>query len=136
MSLHAIVSGSLYGGPKSGMAKSGRPYAFATLKVRDGDATQWIRLMVFSETAQSELMRLCDGDALSAQGVLKCEIYTSADNIAKISLSVIVDNVLPLRQPPKERRAPPPAPDTRPKAERMCGSWAGPDDGPLDKIPF
>jgi hypothetical protein len=57
MTIHALVSGSLYGGPKSGMAKSGRPYAYATLKVRDGDATQWIRLMVFSDTAQSELPR-------------------------------------------------------------------------------
>jgi hypothetical protein len=39
--------------------------------------------------------------------------------------------VLALRHPPRERKPQ----DTRPRQERLAGSWA-PGDGPNDGIPF
>jgi hypothetical protein len=40
----------------------------ATLKAKDSETSQWWKVLAFSETTQAELMRLGDGDALSAQG--------------------------------------------------------------------
>jgi hypothetical protein len=39
--------------------------------VRDGEAAQYWRVLAFSGTAQAELLRLADGDALSVQGGLE-----------------------------------------------------------------
>jgi single-stranded DNA-binding protein len=137
MTIFALVSGSLFGEPNQKVSKAGRSYASSTLKVRDGDATQWIRVTVFSESAQAELMRLNDGDAISVQEVLKAETYTASVGSIKISLGIVADHVLALRQPPRERKpkATPP-PDTRSKQERQRGSWESPADGPNDAIPW
>jgi single-stranded DNA-binding protein len=97
----ALVQGTLVRAPEQKTSKAGHSYVSATLKVRDGDATQWVRVTAFSNTAQADLLRLADGDALSAQGRLSAEIYTGIDNIPKISLSIVADQILPLRQPPR-----------------------------------
>ncbi len=84
-------------------------------------------------------MRLNEGDKLAAQGSLKLEIYNG-----KISRTVFVDAILPLRAPPREKKAkaekPAPTPtqdqstttDATPKKETAAG-------GPAffsDDIPF
>jgi single-stranded DNA-binding protein len=48
-------------------------------------------------------MRLTDGDSLSVQGAMKVELYQPEGGEARVSLSIIADHVLALRQPPKER---------------------------------
>jgi hypothetical protein len=73
MTVHALISGVLFRAPEQRLSKSGKAFWSATLKVRDGDATAWWKLLVFSESAGAELMRLGDGDAVSAQGVFKAE---------------------------------------------------------------
>jgi hypothetical protein len=37
-----------------------------------------MKVLAFSETAQTELMRLCDGGSVSMQGSLSAEIYQPA----------------------------------------------------------
>jgi single-stranded DNA-binding protein len=101
----AIVQGSLWRAPEQRTSEAGKAYATATIRIKDGDETKFVRATVFSESAQAELMRLSDGDALSAQGRLSAEIYTGIDNIPKISLSIVADQTLPLRQPPRESRS-------------------------------
>ena len=68
MSALAIVIGSLFKMPEQRVSKSGKPYITASLKVKDGAELQWWRVTAFSETAQTELMRLVAGDALAVQG--------------------------------------------------------------------
>jgi single-stranded DNA-binding protein len=106
MSSYAIVTGTLFRAPEQRTSKSGKPFVTATLKAKDGDALQWWRVTAFSESAQSELMRLTDGDALSVQGALKAETYEK-DGATKFSLSIIADHVLALRQAPKPREKTP-----------------------------
>jgi single-stranded DNA-binding protein len=136
--IHALISGTLFRAPDERIAKSGKSFVTATVKIRDGEGSQFIRATAFSNSAQSELLRLSDGDALAVQGRLTTEIYAAADGSNKISLSVIAEHVLALRQPPKKREAKAPAPpDTRAKQERQRSFWTGPDDdGPCDLIPF
>ncbi len=104
------------------------------------------RLFVFGESAQAELARLGEGDALAVQGVPKFELYRPEGAEPRLSLSIVADHVLSLRQPPKERkkRAPaeqppglplmPPEKSPRPgEFKSRCGAAAPELD---DQIPF
>ncbi|MCI0465749.1 MAG: single-stranded DNA-binding protein [Beijerinckiaceae bacterium] len=104
MTAFAIVTGSLHKTPERRTAKTGRLYVAATLRAKDGEASQWWRVMAFSETAQAALMRLVEGDACTVQGAFKAELYRTEGGEQRISLSIVVDNVLALRQPRKERK--------------------------------
>lgn len=127
----ALIRGSLFRQPEIRVSKSGKSFVKTTLRVRDGAATQWVNVIVFSESAQALLMRLGDGDAVAIQGSLKAEIYTGTGE-PRVSLSLVADHVLALRQPAKKRE--PKAAD--PRAERPAGTWT-PSRGDLnDSIPF
>jgi single-stranded DNA-binding protein len=105
MSAFAIVTGSLFRAPEQRTSKAGKPFVTATIRAKDGEASQWWRVTVFSESAQVELMRLGEGDACSVQGAFKAELYPPEGTPPKISLSIVADHVLALRQPPRERKA-------------------------------
>jgi single-stranded DNA-binding protein len=105
MSAFALVSGQLFKAPEQRTSKAGKPFVTATIRAKDGDDSKWWHVTAFSETAQPELMRLGDGDAVSVQGPLKVETYEK-DGATKVSLSVVAGQVLALRQPPRERKAP------------------------------
>jgi single-stranded DNA-binding protein len=134
----ALVAGALFKTPEQKTSKTGKPFVTATIKVRDGEAFQWWRITVFSESAQAELMRLGEGDVLSAQGHLTAGLYTKDNGETKITFSIVADHILALRQPPRERKAKapePPAQDSRSRQDRCAGSWT-PGAGPSDSIPF
>jgi single-stranded DNA-binding protein len=105
MTAFAVVTGSLFKTPEKRTSKAGKPFVTATIRAKDGDASQWWRVTAFSEGVQTELMRLADGDAVSVQGSFKAELYQPDGGEPKVSLSIIADRVLALRQPPKERKA-------------------------------
>jgi single-stranded DNA-binding protein len=135
MTAHVLVTGTLYRAPEQRVSKAGRNFVVATLRAdyRDRE-TQWWKVACFSETAQAELMRLSEGDAVSCQGALQVETYDK-DGETKLSLSVRADHVLALRQPPRqrERKTEEPKPDTRTRAERIAGDGA---DQFGDAVPF
>ena len=102
MTAHALISGVIFRQPETRTSKAGKPFVTATIRAKDGDSTQYWRAVAFSESAQAELMRLGDGDALSVQGSLKVETY-ERDGETKLSLSIVAEHVLALRQPPRKR---------------------------------
>jgi hypothetical protein len=106
MSVHVLVSGSLFKNPEIKISRSGKSYASASIRTASADdatADFW-NLLIFSTSVQEELMRLSEGDGLAAQGSLRLEVFDG-----KISRTVFVDAILPLRAPPRERK---------PKAEK------------------
>jgi single-stranded DNA-binding protein len=141
MTAHALVSGVLYRSPEQRTSKAGKPYTTATIKVRDGDGFAFWRVTAFSQSAQDELARLSDGDALSAQGSMKAELYRPDGGEPRISLSVIADAVLALRSPAKPRQ---PKGEEKPTTSRRRDSLdAHPQagsgeaaDGLNDEVPF
>jgi single-stranded DNA-binding protein len=104
MTAHVLISGTLFREPEQRTSKAGKPFVMATIRAKDGDASQWWKVLAFSETAQVALMRLTDGDAVSVQGALKAETYEK-DGVTKLSLSGVANHVLALRQPPKARKS-------------------------------
>lgn len=130
----ALVTGSLFRPAESRVSKNGKSYVKATVKEGASDDICWVNVVAFSESAQEELLRLADGDAPSVQGPLKAETYTAADGATKVSLSVIANHVLALRQPPKERDdfkrdGNPGLRDARKAAQPVGASVAVPDFG-------
>lgn len=130
MTAHVLLTGALFHAPEQRISKAGKPFVTATVRVKDGEAAQWFRVSAFSESAQAELMRLGDGDALAVQGAIKAELYTPGGGEPRISLSIVADQVLTLRQPPRTKKAP------RPKQEIYVGAWRDERDGPNDQVPF
>ncbi len=107
MTAFSLLAGTLYRAPDQKTSKAGKPYVTATLKVVAGNETEFWRLIVFSESAQTELMRLSDGDKLSAQGSLKIELYQANDGSQKLSRTLMTDSVLALKPAPRERKVKP-----------------------------
>jgi len=106
LTTHAIISGVLFRAPERKVSRGGKPYVSATIKCRDGDAVQFWRVTVFSESASEEMMRLAAGDSVSAQGAMSAEIYRPENGEPRLSLSLVADQVLALRQPPRKRERP------------------------------
>src|ERR1700730_246338 len=102
MTAHVLVAATVFREPEQRTSQAGKNFVTATVRTKDGEASQFWRLVAFSESAQAELTRLTDGDALSVQGALKIETYEK-DGQTKLSLSVVADHVLAL-SPPKERK--------------------------------
>jgi hypothetical protein len=66
MAAHVLVQGTLFHAPEERTGRlSGKNFVAATLKVRerDGEAAQFWRVLAFASEAQSELLRLDDGEA-------------------------------------------------------------------------
>ena len=104
MTALALISGAWSCAPESRTAKSGKAYCTATIKVAADNATDYWSILAFSESAKAELLRLGDGDKISAQGSFKVELYTARDGQTRINRTIFADHVLALRQPPRERK--------------------------------
>jgi single-stranded DNA-binding protein len=99
----ALITGTLWKSPEAKASRAGKNFVSGTLRIKDGESVQFIRFVAFSETAQAELMRLGEGDAVSIQGAFKAELYTPEGGEPRVSLSIVADKILALCQPPKER---------------------------------
>ncbi len=126
MTALAIITGTLHRTPEARTSKAGRPFAMATIRVKDGDGAQYWKIFAFSESAQAELMRLREGDALSAQGTMKAELYRPEGGEPRLSLSLTADQVLALR--PEKRKPKRAAPTESPRCPK-----AAPDATHLDR---
>lgn len=142
MTAHVLLQGSIAKAPESRISRQGNPFVMATLRVSAGSEIQFWRAFVFSESAQAELMRLGEGDSLACQGVPKFELFRPEAGEPRVSLSITVDHVLALRQPPKERKkkdaAPAPLRSEKPASDRsgLDRHRCDGSDPFGDKIPF
>jgi single-stranded DNA-binding protein len=139
--ISALITGTLFRDPEQREAKSGKLFTKACLRVTTGETSQFVNLIAFQDSVQAELLTLHEGDALAAQGALKCDLYETADGAKKLSLNLTISQILPLRQPKERKAKAGPQPASRldrsaSRAERCAGVWTGQDDGPDDEIPF
>jgi single-stranded DNA-binding protein len=120
-------------------SKTGRTFVSATIKVggETGDAEFW-SITAFSQSVQSELLRLGAGDALSCQGKVKIELWQPRDGgEVKISRSLFADQILALKAVPRERRAK--AAASTPLLDQTPAKETAAAGGPAffsDEIPF
>ncbi len=130
MTTLALVVGTLFRAPEQKTSKAGRPFVTATIRTRDGDASTFWRVTAFSESAQAEVMRLGDGDGVSIQGPMRAELYRPGNGEPRVSLSIVADAVLALRQPER------PAKDPGPRREAFKARCGRADPDLDDGAPF
>lgn len=157
---YALVQGVLFKDPESRTSRSGNPFTMATIRAKDGDAFVFWKVFCFSESQQGELGRLRAGDALACQGSFRAEIYVPPGAEPRVSLTMTADQVLALKQPPKQRKPkesdagqgdgysrsgapnrPAPVEQPAPRPQRAPGDLDRYDPGPADRdlddtIPF
>jgi single-stranded DNA-binding protein len=120
----ALVTGTLFRAPEQRTSKAGKPFVTATLRAKDGEL-QWWSVIGFSQTAQVELMRLGDGDAVTVQGSFKAELYPPDGGEAKLSLSILADQFSRFVSRRNARRTPRSGAHGAPAMGRMTKSRSG-----------
>jgi single-stranded DNA-binding protein len=146
MSVAALISGTISRAPEQKTSRNGNPFVTASIRVVNGNEANFWRIFVFSESAQAALLALGEGDSVACQGTPKFEMYAPEGGAARVSLSLTVDQVVALKQPPKERpkkekaKAATPSPANRQQPARGDGlndhACAGASFGLDDAIPF
>ena len=105
MSATVLISGKLFRDPEAKTSRANKPYAFATVKIGQGDDAQWWRVMAFGDADREELLALRNGDAVSVSGTLKVELYTPNGGEPRVSLSVLADRLISARRAKREKTA-------------------------------
>ncbi len=136
MTAYALISGVIFRAPTQKIAKSGKPFTTCTVKAGADDNTggDFWNVLIFSESAQIEMLRLEIGDAVSIRGKFKIETYEK-DGQTRISRSIFADAALGLRPAPrttKAKAAAKPAPSSQEQASDAPTGAPPFDDG----IPF
>ena len=105
MSVSVLVSGSIFREPIQKISQAGKAYTVATIKAAGGENTpaEFWSALCFSDSGQEQLLRLGLNEKLAIQGSMKVELFEK-DGQQRISRTIFVDAVLPLRAPPKERK--------------------------------
>lgn len=104
MTVAALITGVLFRTPEAKTSNTGKTYVRATIRAgAEGEASEFWAVLAFGDTARAELMRLHDGDRISAQGKPRFEIFEK-DGKLRIRYTIFVDSVLALRAPPRERK--------------------------------
>lgn len=106
MTVHVLITGSLFKTAERRTSKAGKVFVVATVKAASVDPSnnEFWSILAFSDGAQAELLRLEAGEKLSVQGGLKLETFTRDDGDVRISRTVFADSVLALRAPPREKK--------------------------------
>ncbi len=104
--IDALIAGRIYGQPQSKTSRNGN--AFATAKVRtpmaNGEAT-FVNVIAFSNTAQTALLALQDGDSAAIAGELRVSAYLDKGGLPKPSLDLTAHQVLTEYHVARKRKA-------------------------------
>jgi single-stranded DNA-binding protein len=106
VTVHVLISGTLFRDPQTKSSKAGKAFVTATIKTptADSSTSDFWNCMCFSDSAKAALMCLRDGERVTVQGDLKLELF-ERDGGSKIGRTVFVSNVLALRPPPRDKKA-------------------------------
>jgi hypothetical protein len=138
MTVFVLVSGEIFRAAKQQTSKAGKVFTTATMKAASVDASnsEFWSVLAFSDTAQTELLRLAVGEKLSAQGGLKLETFTRDDGEVRISRTIFANAILPLRAAPKEKKPKPAATPALAPLERVNILPSASSSRSGDDIPF
>ena len=135
MSDRAIVAGVLFREPAIKISKTGKRYAFATIRSGSGETARWWKVFVFSESGIEEISSLGDGEPVAVAGEFDAELYAPADGESRVSWKIVAHAVLSARRKPKPReRKSKPEPEASRQADRPSDERRPPFDD--HNIPF
>ncbi|WP_029528229.1 single-stranded DNA-binding protein [Polaromonas glacialis] len=103
--IEALISGKPQGQPSEKMAKTGKPFVTAKVRVHAGDADVFVNVIAFSESACAALLALESGDAVSLAGSLTPKAWTDREGMARPALDLVASHVLTAYHVTRKRRA-------------------------------
>ena len=136
--IEALISGKLHGQPTEKMAKTGKPFVTAKVRVHAGESDVFVNVIAFSDSACAALLALGGGDAVALAGSLTPKAWTDREGIVRPALDLVASQVLTAYHVTRKRRAMEPrAPEQHPPRQAHEALPAGrPDDlddgAPLD----
>jgi single-stranded DNA-binding protein len=89
MSIECALFGVLGRDAESKVSKSGKPYMRINVRCGDGDAAQWVNVMVFDPEAVSAASRFIKGARTYIEGSVKLDEWTGQDGAKRHGLSVM-----------------------------------------------
>lgn len=103
--IEALISGKLQGQPSEKMAKTGKPFVTAKVRVHAGEADVFVNVIAFSESACAALMALDSGDAVSLAGSLTPKAWTDREGVVRPALDLVASQVLTAYHVARKRKA-------------------------------
>jgi single-stranded DNA-binding protein len=103
--IEALISGKLLGQPSEKMAKTGKPFVTAKVRVHAGDADVFVNVIAFSESACAALLALESGDAVSLAGSLTPKAWTDREGVVRPALDLVASQVLTAYHVARKRKA-------------------------------
>lgn len=124
--IEGLVSGKVYGRPEQRLGNnSGRPFVTAKIRAATaGGETLFVNVLAFDVGAQTALLALADGDAVSLVGTLTPKVWIDRENQPRPALDLIASQVLTAYHAKRKRDAVSSATDHLPQQQR--GSPAAP----------
>jgi single-stranded DNA-binding protein len=103
--IEALISGKLQGQPSEKMAKTGKPFVTAKVRVHAGDSDVFVNVIAFSEAACAALLALDSGDAVSLAGSLTPKSWTDREGVVRPALDLVASQVLTAYHVARKRKA-------------------------------
>ena len=103
--IEALISGKLLGPPSEKMAKTGKPFVTAKVRVHAGEADVLVNVIAFSESACAALLALESGDAVSLAGSLTPKAWTDREGVVRPALDLVASQVLTAYHVARKRKA-------------------------------
>ena len=103
--IEALISGKLLGQPSEKMAKTGKPFVTAKVRVHAGEADVFVNVIAFSESACAALLGLESGDAVSLAGSLTPKAWTDREGVVRPALDLVASQVLTAYHVARKRKA-------------------------------
>jgi single-stranded DNA-binding protein len=138
--IEAAFLGTLGRDAESKTSKSGKNYLRLNVRVGDGDAGQWISVMVFDQAAVQIAAQLVKGARLYVEGTVKLDSWRATDGAERHGLSCMSWHCRVAqigRNRPQREKPPAAAASGRARAARSDYAPIGRTDADLnDDIPF
>ncbi|MDB5253910.1 MAG: hypothetical protein JWP27_3079 [Flaviaesturariibacter sp.] len=103
--IEALISGRLQGQPIEKLAKTGKPYVTAKVRVHAGEADVFVNVIAFGEAVCAALLALGSGDAVSLAGTLTPKAWIDKEGAARPALDMVASQVLTAYHVTRKRRA-------------------------------
>jgi len=134
MTAFALITGVIFRAPIQKTSKAGKPFTVCTVKAGSDDTGgDFWSVLIFSESAQLEMLRLEGGDAVSVRGKMELKTYTANDGTTKIGRSIFADAALGLRPAPRTKAKAAKAPTS----QQSTTTATNPDlNDDLEGLPF
>ncbi|MBK8664994.1 MAG: single-stranded DNA-binding protein [Burkholderiales bacterium] len=104
--IDALIGGKLHGTPQQRTGQSGKPFTVAKIRASAGDGESlFVSVIAFSQSAQTALLALGDGESVALSGALTPKVWTDKDGTARPSLDLVAHAVLTSYHVTRKRQA-------------------------------